>query len=76
MPYQTNADLPQDVKDALPQHGQEIYRKAFNSAFKQYDEPEERRADRSRESTAHAVAWSAVKNVFHKKDGKWVKKKD
>jgi cation transport regulator ChaB len=30
---------------------------AFNSAWDQYDEPEERRGDDSREETAHKVVW-------------------
>ena len=40
MPYSSNSDLPQDVQDALPKHGQEIYREAFNSASEQYDDGE------------------------------------
>ncbi len=67
MPYSSNSHLPQDVQDALPEHGQEIYREAFNSASEQYDD----------ESRAHATAWAAVKNVYHKNDdGKWVKDDD
>ncbi|HLV44461.1 MAG TPA: ChaB family protein [Aggregatilineales bacterium] len=63
------------MRDALPDHGQEIYREAFNSAWDQYDQAEEREGGRSREETAHAVAWSAVKNVYEKNDdGRWVKK--
>lgn len=74
MPYTQNADLPQDVKEALPKHAQEIYREAYNSAWDQYKDPEDRRGDRSREETAHAVAWSAVENKYKKDDaGKWVK---
>lgn len=74
--YKSNKDLPENVKENLPKHGQEIYREAFNSAWEQYDEPEERKENRSREETAHAVAWSAVKNVFKKDEaGEWVKEK-
>ncbi|MBD3250064.1 MAG: cation transporter [Candidatus Pacebacteria bacterium] len=63
MPYDTNDELPQDVQDALPEHGQEIYREAYNSASEQYEE----------EATAHQVAWSAVKNEYHQTDdGEWV----
>ena len=49
---------------------------AYNSAWDQYDEPEERRGDSSREETAHRVAWSAVKNKYEKDDetGKWKEK--
>lgn len=75
MPYHSNDDLPQDVQDALPNHGQEIYREAYNSAYDQYEDPQERRGDQSREATAHQVAWSAVKNAYEKNDqGKWVQK--
>lgn len=75
MPYDTNNELPDQVKDNLPEHGQEIYRKAFNSAWDQYDEPGERREGRTREETAHAVAWAAVKNAYEKNgNGRWVRK--
>ena len=75
--YRSNSELPDRVRDALPQHGQDIYREAFNSAWEQYDEPEERREGRSCEETAHAVAWAAVKNEYERvEEGKWVKKGD
>lgn len=75
MPYQNNSDLPEKVRDALPKHAQEIYRAAYNSAWEQYDDPDERRGDESREATAHKVAWSAVKEEYEKNDdGEWVKK--
>jgi cation transport regulator len=77
MPYERVSDLPESVRDNLPKHAQEIYRAAFNSAWEQYDEPAERRAGRSREETAHAVAWSAVEQTYEKdaRTGKWVEKK-
>ena len=56
MPYHSNAELPDSVKDNLPKHAQEIYREAFNSAWDQYEDPDERRGDASREETAHKVA--------------------
>lgn len=76
MPYKTTGELPDSVKDNLPAHAQEIYKEAFNSAWEQYDKPEERRADASREETAHKVAWAAVKQTYKKdnKSGRWVKK--
>lgn len=37
MPYKTINDLPDSVKDNVPEHAQEIYRAAFNSAWEQYD---------------------------------------
>lgn len=76
MPYKSTRDLPDSVKDDLPEHAQEIYKEAFNSAWDQYDQPEERRGNASREETAHRVAWAAVKKVYLKSEisGKWRRK--
>jgi cation transport regulator len=72
MPYDSNSDLPGDVKTALPGHAQDIYRKAYNSAWDQYEDPDERRGEESREEAAHRVAWSAVKRKYEKgDDGRW-----
>ncbi len=78
MPYQKNSDLPESVREHLPVHAQEIYRKAFNSAWEQYDQPEERRGGASREETAHRVAWAAVKKEYEKNErtGQWEKIED
>lgn len=74
MPYSSNTDLPDSVKDNLPKHAQDIYRESFNSAWDQYEEPDERRGDASREETSHRVAWSAVKEEYEKSDGEWHRK--
>ena len=76
MPYKRLSDLPDSVRDNLPEHAQEIYRAAYNSAWEQYDKPEERRGGRDREATAHAVAWSAVEQRYKKEpqSGEWVEK--
>lgn len=76
MPYKKIQELPESVRDNLPEHAQEIYKEAFNSAWEQYDQPEERRGDASREETAHKVAWAAVKKVYEKdeKSGKWTRR--
>ncbi len=74
MPYDTLDALPDSVKKNLPKHAQEIYKEAFNSAWDQYANPEERYGDASREETAHKVAWAAVKQSYEQKDGKWVEK--
>lgn len=77
MPYDKVRDLPESVRDNLPKHAQEIYKEAYNSAWDQYEDPEERRGDASREETAHKVAWSAVKKEYEKgDDGKWRRRKD
>lgn len=75
MPYRNNSGLPEMIRNNLPEHGQDIYRKAFNNAWEEYKEPSERRGDESREEAAHKVAWSAVKRVYEKDSkGNWVKK--
>lgn len=74
MPYNSISNLPEQVRDNLPKHAQEIYKSAYNSAWDQYDDPSERQGDESREEAAHRVAWSAVKNKYEKKDDRWVKK--
>jgi len=76
MPYKTLSDLPESVRDNLPKHAQEIYKEAYNSAWDQYKDPEDRRGDASREETAHKVAWAAVKNSYEKQGERWVKKED
>ena len=77
MPYERVSDLPDSVRDNLPKHAQEIYRAAFNSAWDQYDKPEERREGRSREETAPAVAWRAVEQKYRTDpaSGEWAEKK-
>jgi len=74
MPYSQISELPDSVRDNLPKHAQEIFKEAYNNAWDEYAKPEDRRGDASREETANRVAWSAVKNDYQKKDGKWVKK--
>jgi cation transport regulator len=78
MPYTTNADLPDSVREHLPEHAQEIYRKAYNSAYHLYQDPAKRRNPQdSLEAVCAAIAWSAVKKEYEKdeKSGKWHAKK-
>lgn len=75
MPYQNLSELPEQVRDNVPKHGQEIYKEAFNSAWDEYKNPGDRRGDASREEAAHKVAWSAVKHSYEKgDDGHWHRK--
>lgn len=73
MPYPNKESLPENVTDNLPAHAQEIYRKAFNSAWDEYEDPKDRRYNASREETAHKVAWAAVKQEYHKEGDRWVR---
>jgi len=64
MPYQKKEELPDAVR-VLPEHGQEIWMSAFNSAMEQYKDEEK----------AFATAWAAVKNKYEKNEkGEWVAK--
>lgn len=76
MPYKTVSALPDSVREHLPRHAQEIYLAAFNNAWEQYRDPEDRRGKAPREEVAHKVAWAAVKQQYEKKDDKWQRKKE
>jgi cation transport regulator len=71
MPYRTNQELPDSVKDNLPSHAQDIYREAFDSAWDEYQDPDKRRGNESREVVAHKVAWAAVKQKYEKVGNQW-----
>lgn len=76
MPYDNRDELPDNVKNVLPAHAKDIYKEAFNSAWDEYKDKQDRRGDDSREEVAHKVAWAAVKNQYEKgSDDKWHKKK-
>jgi cation transport regulator len=74
MPYKETNDLPEQVQNALSNvpHAQEIYKEAYNSAFAEYKDSEDRDDDASREEVSHRVAWSAVKTKYEKgADDNW-----
>lgn len=64
MPYKNINDLPKSVREHLPAHAQEIYQAAYNNAWDEYGQDEER---------AHRVAWGAVKKKYEKDEssGQW-----
>jgi len=75
MPYKSTSDLPDSVRDNLPEHAQDIFKEAFNSAWDEYADPDKRRGDESQEEVSFKVAWSAVKNEYEKgDDDKWHRK--
>jgi len=74
MPYDSIAELPDSVQETLPKKAQQIYRRVFNSAWKEYADPTRRRRGASLEETAHKVAWAAVEKSYEKKGGRWVEK--
>lgn len=66
MPYRTNDDLPPSVRSHLPDHAQDIYREAFNHAFRAHA------GEADRERRAHMIAWAAVKKSYVKDGDRWV----
>ena len=62
MPYPTNKDLPEGVRNSLPAKAQSIYREAYNAAAKSDPDDEKRLAK---------IAWGAVKKSYHKVDDVW-----
>jgi len=65
MPYQQVSELPQEIRDQLPEHGQQIYFAAFNAA----------QSDGLSEEGARDVAWNSVRNEYSQgKDGQWHRK--
>jgi cation transport regulator len=56
MRYATNAELPEDVRHALPQHAQDIFRTTFNDAYGRYGPGHEERI--------RHLAWMAVKRHY------------
>jgi cation transport regulator len=65
VPYSANNDLPHAVRDHLPDHAQDIFREAFNSAYQEHSGDEE---------AAFRIAWAAVKRSYVKEGGQWVPK--
>ncbi len=76
MPYSTTKELPESVTNVLPAHAQDIFKEAYNSAYENYKDPDDRRGKESREEVAFKVAWGAVKNKYEKgEDDTWHPKK-
>lgn len=65
VPYRSNTELPESVKNNLPEEAQTTWRKIFNSAMEQYKD----------EGKAAATAWAGLKNAGWEKgkDGEWYK---
>lgn len=66
MPYRTNRDLPTGVQSHLPDHAQDIYREAFNRAYRAHA------GEADRERRTHMIAWAAVKRSYVKEGETWV----
>jgi len=65
MPYKSISELPASVRNTLPVSALRIWMNAYNYAIANPDKVEGEPA---------RYAWGAVKKVYEKRDGKWVKK--
>jgi len=74
MPYGKIEELPDSVREHLPEHAQEIYKEAFNAAWDQYPATADSRGDAAQEENAHRLAWGAVRQAYKQDaDGRWRK---
>ncbi|BAB75792.1 ChaB family protein [Anabaena sp. FACHB-709] len=65
MPYQQISELPQEIREQLPEHAQQIFFAAFNAA----------QSDGLSEEGAVDVAWNSVRNEYKQdNDGQWQRK--
>jgi cation transport regulator len=69
--YERIEELPDTVRDVLPEQAQEVYLEAFKASWESYDE--EKSSEMSQEAVANRDAWSAVKREYTRDDetGKW-----
>ncbi|MDV2991044.1 MAG: putative cation transport regulator ChaB [Chroococcidiopsis sp. SAG 2025] len=65
MAYNNVEELPAEITEKLPQHGQQIFLAAFNAA----------QSDGMSEDAAMNVAWNSVSQEYEQgEDGKWHQK--
>ncbi|MBW4561694.1 MAG: ChaB family protein [Mojavia pulchra JT2-VF2] len=65
MPDNTIDQIPQDIREQLPEHAQQMFLAAFNAA----------QSDGLSEDAARDVALNSVKNEYEQgKDGQWNRK--
>ncbi|MGQ9365160.1 ChaB family protein [Azospirillum sp. ST 5-10] len=70
MPYPSNAELPESVKSLLPEGAQDVYRYAFNRAWRVCaDSPDRSRLHRT--ELARRIAWAAVRHTYEKVGDSW-----
>lgn len=69
--YESMDELPDVVREELPEEAQELYMKGYNASWEMYEE--EQAGDMSQEAVANRDGWAAVKREFTKDDetGKW-----
>ena len=65
MPYKSNKELPQDVREGLPEEAQDAYRSAYNKSC----DPNEPAG--SHDEAASKAGWSAVEHDYKWQNDHW-----
>ena len=72
MPFEAVKQLPVTIRDTLPDQAQEIYRKAYNQAWEEYDKEDHRGLNQ--QGLAHQRGWTAVQHEYVFDLGQWHRK--
>jgi cation transport regulator len=74
MRYETKSDLPETLRDILPDEALELYLEAYQHSWDTYDEEEG--GDLSRDAVAHRDGWTAVEHEYvqNKETGEWYRR--
>lgn len=71
MSYKDVDQLPDSVRESLPDEAQGIYLDAFNRAWDQF--AGEENDEEAREAAAHQEAWTVVRETYRQENnGRWV----
>jgi cation transport regulator len=66
MPYEHISELPEHVRQGLPEEAQELYLTAYVHAWNEHEDPSTWREGHTREDMADLLAWAAVKKQYEK----------
>lgn len=75
-PYETIEDIPEIVRDDLPDEALEIYREAYQEAWEGYTEEEG--GELGQHAVAHRVGMTAVENEYalDEDTGEWLSREE
>ncbi len=75
MTYKSKEELPEYLRQSMPEEAQEIYVEVYNKSWENFDE-DEVLGEQTREAHAHRDGWTAVKQEYvHDEDkGVWYRK--
>lgn len=72
MIYTTVTDLPQTIRNELPEHAQEIYRAAYNLTVEEHRASGQNPDEGELHETADQAAWMRVQMEYDRDDsGEW-----